>query len=85
MDKSDSLKIGTWPTPELPVVSVSEKQDMLLLEDLNKVFAEHGIEGKLTRVEIDCGTEPPKPPRAICYRMCIPGPDDRPYCIWICI
>lgn len=80
----DSVKIGTWPTPELPVVRAIEEQDIALLRDINDVFEKHGLTGKLARVEFDCGMEPQKPPRAICYRVCIPGPDDRPYCIWVC-
>jgi hypothetical protein len=78
-------KIGTWPTPELPVVVPFGERDRKLMRDITEVFERHGIKGKLIRVEFGCGMPPPKPKVKIrCYRECVPGPDDAPICTWVC-
>lgn len=86
MGKASNEMIGTWPTPEIPIVSAFEERDKVLLRDLNSVFEKHGVRGKISRIEFDCGMEAPKPSaRERCFRVCYPGPDDRPYCIWVCL
>jgi hypothetical protein len=44
-----------------------------------------GLKGSIVRVEFDCGTVPPPRPKGNCFRVCFSGPDDRPYCIWVCV
>jgi len=70
---------------KLPRVARFDKNDLALFKDLHKVFVEHGIKGRIISVEFGCGMppiRPPPPPR--CFRVCVPGPDDRPICRWIC-
>lgn len=85
MEKQSDVAIGTWPTPEAPRIAPFKDRDIALMKELNTVFAKHGLEGRIKWIEFDCGTPPPTPrPERICFRMCVPGPDDRPYCIWMC-
>ncbi|MHA1346279.1 MAG: hypothetical protein ACTSU7_03130 [Candidatus Heimdallarchaeaceae archaeon] len=62
-----------------------EERDGILFKELTEVFLKHGLEGRLVSVEFECGTTIPKPPIIRCFRVCIPGPDDRPICTWICV
>lgn len=83
-EKSD-VAIGTWPMPEKPHVKMFEEKDKILWEDLTDVFRKNGLEGRVVRVEFKCGTPPPPRPKGGCFRVCSLGPDDRPYCIWVCL
>jgi hypothetical protein len=86
MKEKGTVMIGTWPTPEKPHYIEFDEKDKKFLKDLTDVVRKHDVKGRIVRLEIACGMPPPKPkiePR--CFRICIPGPDDRPYCIWVCI
>ena len=70
---------------KLPHGTNLEEWDKTLLVDLHKVFERHGLKGTIKHVEFDCGTPPPKPEIELrCFRYCVPGPDDKPICTWIC-
>ncbi len=74
--------IDTVPLPEdIPMGGRFQYGDSILLQDLNAVFEKHGWKGSIARLEFDSGMhEPPK----FCFRVCVPGPDDRPICWWVC-
>jgi hypothetical protein len=86
MKEMDTVAIGTWPTPEKPHVVRFEDHDREFMKDLTEVVWRHGIKGgRITRIEIDCGMPDPHPDIEIrCFRICVPGPDDRPICTWVC-
>ena len=71
---------------KLPRVAAFDRYDLALVKNLNKVFVEHGLKGRIISVEFGCGTLPPKPPiqPPLCYRVCVLGPDDGPICRWEC-
>lgn len=69
---------------ELPKIQKFKKEDIQLIKDINKVFENHGLKGKITRIEFDCGTPPPPEDMPRCYRICTFGPRDEPICQWIC-
>jgi len=78
---------GVIITEGAPVPHIVEftDWDKKLVVSLNEVFIKSGLEGRIKRVEFDCGTPAPKPPTPPrCIRICVPGPDDRPICTWIC-
>jgi hypothetical protein len=85
MEKQSDVAIGTWPQPEKPHLMQFEERDRALMKELTGVFAKHGLKGSIVRVEFDCGTVPPPRPKGNCFRVCFSGPDDRPYCIWVCV
>jgi hypothetical protein len=66
-----------------------EKWDKTLIADVEKVFAKHGVLGRIAQLQItvDCGMPPQKSPRLPrhCFRVCHPGPRDEPICTWICV
>lgn len=89
MDKAEEMMKrfkGVVVTEGKPIPHIVEftDWDKELLISLNDVFRKSGLEGRIRQVEFDCGTPPPKPPVPLCIRICIPGPDDRPICTWIC-
>jgi len=81
------IKMGIIITDgkELPKVARFKEVDIQLVKDLQKVFNNYGLKGKITRIEFDCGTPPHPELEKRCYRTCIPGPDDKPICQWICL
>ncbi len=80
-----SVAIDTVPLPEdIPMGGRFQYGDSALLNDLTAVFEKHGWEGSIARMEFDCGMAPRPKPKVLCYRVCVPGPDDRPICTWVC-
>lgn len=70
---------------DLPKVKSLTEEDTKLISRINEVFHEFDMDGRVRRIEFECGTPPPKPDIDIhCFKICFFGPDDLPYCIWIC-
>lgn len=86
LKEQGDIAIGSWPTPEKPHVTLFKDKDNTLIMDLNDVFVKHDLKGRIVRVEFDCGTPPPPSPNDLpsCFRVYVPGPDDKPYYIWLC-
>ena len=69
----------------LPKISRFEERDIALMTDVLAVFKKHGLTGRVKALEFECGTPGPRPKVEFnCYRYCIPGPDGRPICTWVC-
>lgn len=62
------------------------KEDRELLWEINDVFYKHGWKGRITRLEYECGTPPPRAEeiQKRCFRKCHPGPKGEPICEWVC-
>jgi hypothetical protein len=87
LEKLRDITIETVPRPKKPQVTLFKSEDRDLIKSLNEVFARHGWnEGRIVRIEFDCGTPPPLNPKDFqsCYRVCVPDYNNKSYCTWVC-
>lgn len=85
MNGDDRVKIGTWPTPEMPGLDRFEDRDWELVNDLAEVMDRHGVRGRIIRIEMAMGAPAPMPKTdRDSFRATIPGVEGRPMCMWVC-
>jgi hypothetical protein len=87
LEKLRDITLETVPRPKKPQVTMFKDEDKDLIRNLHEVFVRHGWnEGRIVRVEFDCGTPAPLDPKDFqsCFRVCVPGQDNKSYCTWVC-